>query len=82
MSLSGDISTLQSVLEEGNLELRFNDGRSIKAHGLKLKLASRGGVLQNLIEDVMDEQITGNKRKRAASEIVNLPSLKVNRWTE
>ena len=63
MSVSTDILTLQSVLEEGDLELRFHHGRSIKAHTLKLKLASRGGVLHSLIEDVVDDQIIGNKRK-------------------
>ena len=79
MSVSSNILTLQNVLEEGDLELRFHDGRSIKAHTQKLKLASRGGVLQNLIEDVVDAQITSNKRKRIEdSEPSNIPSLKVN----
>ena len=48
----------------GDLELRFHDGRSIKVHSCKLKIASFGGVLQNMIEDVLDDQITGSKRKR------------------
>ena len=84
-SVHGDILTLQSVLDEGDLELRFHDGRSIKAHSLKLKLASRGGVLHNLIEDVVDAQITGNKRKRILedSDASDLPSsLKVSIWSE
>ena len=74
-----DILTLQSVLDEGDLELRLHDDRSIKAHSLKLKLASRGGVLHNLIEDVMDDQITGNKRKRSDSDAAaDPPSLRVS----
>ena len=81
MSISSDILTLQSVLEEGDLELRFHDGRSIKVHSLKLKLSSRGGVLQNLIEDVVDDQITGNKRKRTGDSdtdtTVDLPNVRV-----
>ena len=73
-----DISTLLSVLDEGDLELSLHDGRSIKVHSLKLNLASRGGFLQNLIEDVVDDQITGNKRKRADSDAaVDRPSLRV-----
>ena len=65
--------TLQEVLDEGDLEIRFHDGRSTKVHSLKLKLASRGGVLRNLIEDVLDDQITGSKRKRADSGTVDHP---------
>ena len=55
---------LHRVLDTGDLELRFHDGRSIKAHSQKLKIASLDSVLHNLIEDVVDDQITGNKRKR------------------
>ena len=66
---------LQSALDTGDLELIFHDGRSIKAHSQKLKLASIGGALSNLIEDVVEDQITaGNKRK---SDAVDLPGLKV-----
>ena len=81
MSISSDILTLQSVLEEGDLELRFHDGRSIKAHSLKLKLASRGGFLHSLIEDVVDDQITGSKRKWVDDSNTSsaLPTLKVSR---
>ena len=71
--------TLQEALDEGDLEIRFHDGRSTKAHSCKLKLASRGGVLRNLIEDVLDDQITGSKRRRADSGTVNhLPFIKVS----
>ena len=72
------LERLQRVLDTGDLELRFHDGRSIKAHSLKLKLASFDGVLKNLIEDVVDDQITGNKRKRSDSDnIADPPSLAV-----
>ena len=71
--------TLQEALDEGDLEIRFHDGRSTKAHSLKLKLASRGGVLRNLIEDVLDDQITGSKRRRTDSGTVDhLPFIKVS----
>ena len=73
---------LRRVLDTGDLELRFHDNRSIKAHSLKLKIASLDGVLQNLIEDVVDEQITGNKRKRTThSGTADLPCLRVRGGT-
>ena len=59
-----DATRLGNVLDMGDLELRFHDGRSTKAHSLKLKLASIGGVLQNLIDDIVDDQINDNKRRR------------------
>ena len=78
--MSGEEFTrLSDVLDMGDLELRFHDGRSIKAHSCKLKIASIGGVLRNLIEDVLDDQITSTKRKRADSGTVDhLPILKVS----
>jgi len=76
--MTNDMTLLFETLDEGDLEIRFHDGRSTKAHSCKLKLASRG-VLKNLIEDVLDDQITGSKRKRAAdSGTVDLPFLKVS----
>ena len=71
---------LHRVLDTGDLELRFHDGRSVKAHSQKLKIASLDGVLNNLIEDVVDDQITGSKRKRTDSDTsatVDFPSLRV-----
>ena len=75
---------LQRALDTGDLELRFHDGRSIKAHSQKLKLSSLDGFLHNLIEDVLDDQITGCKRKRSADSpgtdsnaTDDLPNLKV-----
>ena len=74
-------SRLQRVLDTGDVELRFQDGRSIKAHSLKLKIASLDGFLSNLIEDVLEGQITGNKRNRTDSETARtdseFPNLKV-----
>ena len=42
-----------------DLELRLSCGKSIRAHSLKLSLAS--SVLGDLIDAVMDEQITATK---------------------
>ena len=72
------MTLLLEALDEGDLEIRFHDGRSTKAHSQKLKLASRGGVLKNLIEDVLDEQITGSKRKRTDSSTVDISILNVS----
>ena len=70
---------LQRVLDTGDLELRFHDGRSIKAHSQKLKIASLEGVLNNLIEDVVDDQIIGSKRKRTVDSdtVASHPCLQV-----
>ena len=75
------LSSLHRVLDTGDLVLRFHDNRSIKAHSLKLKIASLDGVLHNLIEDVVDDQITtGAKRRRMESDsnAADLPSLRVS----
>ena len=72
------MALLLETLDEGDLEIRFHDGRSTKAHSQHLKLASRGGILRNLVEDVLDDEITGCKRKRADSGTVDLPFLKVS----
>ena len=74
-----DVAMLLNVLDMGDLELRFHDGSSIKAHSQKLQIASIGGVLQNLIEDVLDDQITGSKRKRLdPGTVYHPPVLKVS----
>lgn len=74
-----DFARLQRVLDTGDLELCISDNRSIKAHSLKLKLASLDGVLHNLIEDVLGDQITDNKRKRTVDSdtAADLPGLRV-----
>ena len=74
-----NVARLHRALDTGDIELRFHDGRSIKAHKTKLQLACLDGFLHNLIEDVVDNQITGNKRKRTVDSDAasDLPSIKV-----
>ena len=72
-----NIARFHRALDTGDLELRFRDGRSIKAHKTKLQLACLDGVLHNLIEDVVDDQITCSKRKRTVDAASDLPSLTV-----
>ena len=74
------VARLHRVLDTGDLELRFHDGRSIKAHSQKLKIASLDGFLHNLIEDVVDDQIIGMKRKRSedTENTADLPNLRVS----
>ena len=62
-----DIQPLLDVLARGDIELRFRDGRSIKAHSQKLSLASNG-ILRNLIEDVLEREIHA-KRRRMDQEV-------------
>ena len=71
---------LLEALETGDLELRFPDGRSIKVHSAKLKLASmQGGILRDLIEDLVEDQIMTRKRRTDEGEIntSDLPFIKV-----
>ena len=78
-------SRFQRALDTGDLELRFNDGRSIKAHSQKLKLASLDGILHNLMDDVMEDRITGSKRNhirdplddRTTNNLADFPHIKV-----
>ena len=64
MTTALDFKELMDRLETGDIELLFHDSRSIKAHVLKLKFASWGGFLHNLIEDLFDDQIDSAKRRR------------------
>ena len=61
-----DARRLTAALERrSDIELRLSCGKSIRAHSLKLSLAS--SVLGDLIDSVMDEQITAMraaKKKR------------------
>ena len=52
-----------SAMSTGDIELAFHDGRSIKAHSAKL--ASLGGILHNLIEDLIEAHDVGSKQRRA-----------------
>ena len=63
---SDDTKKLLEALDTGDVELRFHDGRTIRVHAAKLKLASLRGVLHNLMEDMVEEQIA--KRRRADTE--------------
>ena len=57
---STDSNRLMAALERrSDLELRLSCGKSIRAHSLKLSLAS--SVLGDLIDAVMDEQITATR---------------------
>ena len=76
-----DIGVLLRALDTGDIELHFQDGRSIKAHAVKLKLASLGGVLHNLMEDVMEDQIAAKRMKTdeagGGCSTSGMPALKV-----
>lgn len=72
-----DISRLHRALDMGDLKLIFHDGRFIKAHKSKLMLATMDGSLHNMIEDVLEGQSTGSKRKRSDSDDTDLPSITV-----
>ena len=77
-------SQLRGALSgRGDLELRFQTGQSIRVHSQKMALAS--SVLQALLDDVMDEQITSAKRKRVADDegasSEHAPSLQVSRMS-
>ena len=62
-----DIVPLLDVLGRGDVELRFRDGRSIKAHSQKLSLASYG-ILRNLLEDVLEGEILAKRRRTDLEE--------------
>ena len=56
MNLSAkDKQSLLDVLAYGNVELQFNDRRSIKVHSQKLELASK--VLCSLMEELLDGEV-------------------------
>ena len=59
----------------GDMKLIFHDGRSTKVDSRKLKMASLGGILHNLIEDIVDVEVVGNKGGRDYSD---LPTFQVS----
>ena len=59
---ANDLRPLLDVLGRGDVELRFRDGRSIKAHSQKLSLASNG-ILRDLLEDVLEGEIHAKRRR-------------------
>ena len=77
-----DIQPLLDVLAKGDVELRFRDGRSLKAHSQKLSLASNG-ILRDLIEDVLEREIHAKRRRMdqeggtSPSSIDNTPGVTV-----
>ena len=77
-----EISLRDALSDDGDLELRFQTGPSIRVHSQKMSLAS--SVLQTLMDDVMDEQIASAERRRAAdpnedASLEHVPSLQVSR---
>ena len=73
---------IAALERRSDLELRFECGKSISAHSLKLSLAS--SVLGDLIDAITDEQITAMraaKRKRddegTSDSPQTLPHIKV-----
>ena len=62
-----DVKPLLETLARGDVELRFRDGRSIKAHSQKLSLASTG-ILRDLIEDVLEGDIHAKRRRTDQKE--------------
>ena len=76
-----DTKRLLDALETsaGDLMLVFNDGRSIKVHGQKLKVASLEGCLHNAV-DMLEDQAVTTKRRRTDEEGLHdddIPRLKV-----
>ena len=74
----------EALSENGDIELRFQGGHSIPAHGLKLKLAS--SVLNEMITATLDDQIASAAAKRrktadggsAAVEGQDMPHVQVS----
>ena len=75
MTSSEDSRRLIAALERrSDIELRLSCGKSISAHSSTLSLSS--SVLGDLIDSVMDEQITATraaKRKRDEEGISEIP---------
>ena len=83
-----EASLRAALSDDADLELRFQCGRSLPVHSLKLKFAS--SILKGLISAVMEDVIASSaaKRRRTAedgsssvAEQQELPSLKVSSWS-
>ena len=72
MMSGDDAKRLLEILDTGDIELYFHDGRSVRVHGAKLKLAFFGGVLHNLMEDILEEQIARCKMTEGETRPPNL----------
>ena len=78
---SSENSHRRLIAARSDLELRLTCGKSISAHSQKLSLAS--SVLGDLIDVVMEEQITAMraaKRKRDADGTSDSPCLCLILW--
>ena len=68
-----DTKRLLDLLNTGDLELLFHDDdRTIKAHSQTLKLASFNGILHQLMEDLVEEQIAKRRRMEAGAACFQL----------
>ena len=77
-----DTNRLLDALETGagDLKIVFSDGRSIKIHSQKLKLASLGGCLHSAV-DMLEDQAVATKRRRTEEGGLHdddIPRLKVS----
>ena len=76
-----DAKSLLDALETGagDLKLVFNDGRSIKVHRVKLKLASLGGCLHSAVDMLEDQAVTTKRRTdEGGLHDDDIPRLKVS----
>ena len=76
-----ETKSLLTALETGDLKLILrHDGRSIKVHCTKIKLASLGGWLQCVVEDFLEDQVVATKKRMTEDGGLhdNLPELKVS----
>ena len=76
MSDDASARRFHRLLDMGDMRLIFHDGRSTKVDSRKLKMASLDGILHNLIEDIVEAQLVGNKRGR--DDDSELPSLQLS----
>ena len=77
-----DTNRLLDALDAGagDLNLVFNDGRSIKVHSQKLKLSSLRGCLHSAV-DMLEDQAVATKRRRTEEGGLHdddIPRLKVS----
>ena len=62
------IERMCKILAKGDIELRFHDGRSTKAHSQKLILAGMGGPLSSSVEELMSVSLAAFWRKLDEAE--------------
>ena len=64
MSDDANARRFNRLLEMGDMKLIFHDGRSIKVHCTKIKLASLGGWFQCVVEDFLEDQVVATRKWR------------------